>query len=240
MSAKSPTFSKIHKKSQSTHSKPCPPPPIFNSASTFLYGIQSISFPKAPRLDLQVSSIQQSPCSIITSPLSFSFKNKRSTSFGYGQKQCLPPTVLKNARDFPGANAYKIPSDFDILMKGKTFGMPRKCYEKTSLPGIEKIPLGIAKELPGPGQYNLERKLKGGFSIVGKGNGFNKGNEDKGPLRIYQPNMEIVESGRFKNIVFGSGKRGAFNESKSVGPGPGSYELVGIFAKYNKKNKYLY
>lgn len=235
MSAKSPTFSKSHKKSNSTHSKPIPPLSKFASASTFMHGIQSISFPKASRLD---SLHDSSAFSNVTSPRPISFKSKRSTSFGYGQKQCLPPCILRNARELPGANAYTIPGQFEALFKAKTFGVGRECFEKTYIPGMDHLPLGMARELPGPGQYEIQRKPKMGFSIVGKGNGFNRVMADEGPLRMYHPNLDLVEPGRFKKIGFGFGKRGNFTERKGEGPGPGTYEAVGIFAKYNKRHKF--
>lgn len=239
MSAKSPNPRKQNKKSQSTHSKPCPPPTQFVSASSLLHGVQTVSFTKASRLEPLNSPKETS--SVIAGSRPISFKSKRSTSFGFGQKQALPPSILRNARDLPGANAYKIPSLFEGQKgKGRTFGMPRECFEKTYVPGVDQMPLGVAMELPGPGQYNVQRKLKGGFSLVGKGKAFNKVCDDDGPISIYHPKLAFVEPARFKSIGFGFGKRGNFTARKDEGPGPGTYDFLGHFDKYSKKNKQFY
>ena len=213
------------------------PPSTYQSVSSLQRSIQAISFTKASRSNINPLNYDDSSSSIFTSS-PFDYKNKRSTSFGYGQKQCIPPSILRNAKDLPGANTYKIPSQFDSLIKGKTFGMSRDCFEKTYLPGIDQMPIGVARELPGPGQYDIKNmKRNGGFSLVGKGNSFNKYTKDDGPFMIYQPNMEFVEAGRFKKIGFGIGKRGEHLRRKEPGPGPGTYEFVGIFQKYDKKYK---
>ena len=113
------------------------------------------------------------------SPRPFSFKSKRLTSFGYGQKQCLPPTILRNARELPGANAYKIPSQFEALQR-VSFGLSREFFEKNYIPG--RVPLSVAEDMPGPGHYSVQRKPKGGFSLVGKGSAFQKVKGDEGPF----------------------------------------------------------
>ncbi len=228
-------FSK--RKNYSLHSihKSLGPPTTYESVSTLQRSIQSISFPRALRINLKQLVCDDSSFAIFESQ-NLNYKSKRSTSFGYGQKQCMPPFVLKNARDFPGANTYKIPSQFDTLNKGKSFGMSRECFQKNFLPGIDQMPLGVAKEIPGPGQYEIKSKIKnGGFSLTGKGNAFNNNGKDNGPCIICQPKMEFVEPGRFKRIGFGCGKRGDFLKIKNQSPGPGTYDYSSIFQKYDKK-----
>lgn len=230
--------SSVHANSSKILHKVFNPPSVYQSVSTLQKGVQVISFPKAVRTNLNPPLSDDSSFSIFTRPSEISYKSKRSTSFGYGNKQFIPPSVLKNAKAFPASNNYKIPSQFDNLNKGKTFGVSREHFEKTSLPGIDQMPLGVAKELPGPGQYEMIVRRKPGFTIVGKGNGFNKNVVDEGPIRLYNPNRDFVESGRYKSIMFGVGKRSDVALRKEPGPGPGTYDYIGIFQKYKNKNQF--
>lgn len=243
----SPLPYKTKTKSVSLHSLPHKkhliPPTLFESASSLLHSVQSISFPKAGRNSPRAINFDQNIFDNIY-PVSdkykkpIDFKSKRSTSFGYGQKQFIPLNVLKNAKENPAANNYNLPSIFDKLDKGKTFGLSRQCFEKTYIPGVDHLPLGVAKELPGPGQYNIlpTKQKNKGFSLVGKGKNFNQIEKDDGPFRIYEPNMQLVEPQRYKKIRFGTSQRGNFSERKKEdGPGPGTYEYMGGFQKYKRK-----
>lgn len=242
----SPLPYKTKTKSYSLHSpsykKNLIPPTLFESASSLQHSVQSISFPKAGRNSPRAIYFDQNFLDNIylgeRNKKPIDFKSKRSTSFGYGQKQFIPANVLKNAKEYPAANNYHLPSIFDKLDKGKTFGLSRQCFEKTYIPGVDHLPLGVAKELPGPGQYNiLNTKQKNkGFSLIGKGKNFNKIEKDDGPFRIYEPNMQLVEPQRYKKIRFGSSQRGNFSErKKEEGPGPGAYEYLSIFQKFKRK-----
>lgn len=215
-----------------------PPPSSFHSASSLQHSVLSISFPKASRASPRNLFLDQIHSNVyLPSQTNNDYKSKRSTSFGFGQKQFLPPSVIKNARDIPASNNYNLPSLFQKLDRGKTFGLSRQCFEKTYVPGFDVLPLGVAKDLPGPGQYDIifKRPKKNGFSIVGKGANFNKVVKEEGPFRAYELKMDFVEASRFKNIGFGVSQRGNFTDRKDKGPGPGTYDHIGIFDKYKKK-----
>lgn len=94
--------------------------------------------------------------------------------------------------------------------------------------------------LPGPGQYNvIKNNLSFQNPITLKSrNGFYYEDELKKKNHIvsmqkYSPKMSLIESGRFKEISFGFGKKVSIDNGNSkyikFVPGPGTYNLPGIF-----------
>lgn len=99
---------------------------------------------------------------------------------------------------------------------------------------------------PGPGQYNLVKNnlsFQNPITIKSR-NGFYYEDDLKKKNHIvsmqkYSPKMSLIESGRFKGITFGFGNKVSIDNNNNNSnnkyirfvPGPGTYNLPGIFDK---------
>lgn len=79
-------------------------------------------------------------------------KDKRTTSFGIGDRSNLVPR-----QHSPPPNTYTLPSDFTLNHKGKvfSFGICREAYAKVYI----KAHPAKDPSMPGPGTYDVKGRL---------------------------------------------------------------------------------
>lgn len=216
-------------------------PSEFQSSKTLQSSIQSITIPKAERFKKNLpkstdSNLINKPCTL----------NQRAAFLGYGEKNCYPMHTMKIAKENPGPNHYIITSDFENNKKsnkGKSFGLSYKEYAKVKLPHIDILNPEEAKYIPEPGKYNVSTEIgkdKTKAIIFGKGKTMIDSIRFKSPApNHYTPKSELVLSGRYHNLSFGSAKRNTFQENQRDGPGPGAYLIKSKFDVIDDKRKFM-
>lgn len=205
----------------------------YHSAATLQQSVMSFVFPKAERFH---STPQHPHLGSIELP---SCRSARTTTLGFGRKVQMADLKLNSVRDFPSPGKYSLKSSVDMLKDKKfTFRASYKAYEKVHLPGYTQLLPAVAAELPGPGQYEINRdpsgKTKVGFRLKGKM--FSEMvNMDTPACNKYNIDSPATKNERFKGIGFGFGRRSDFTNTKIVSPGPGTYRLGSAFDKFAGK-----
>lgn len=204
-----------------------------NSASTLQHSSQHISFSKAPRFTKM--RVHDEPISEIHLPSSL---HPRSTSLGLGGKIVMSELKTRESKLFPAPNHYSLRSFADDALKKKfTFGESRDALAKSWVTGQTTLPPELAKELPGPGEYNVEREsfVEAKTTLKARGKLFNEHIHDNAPPPgHYTYKYDFVENGRFSKITFGLGHKHDFTKKTNLNPGPGTYKLPSVFDKYDK------
>lgn len=136
-----PSLLQKNKKSSSFHGQPA-----YQSSSTLQHSIPQVSFTQSQRFKEERAKIGGGP-----NPFSYflpSQRMKRATSFGYGKKQIISSSFLKNAILNPAPNSYNPKNPIHMPKKGISFGKE------------VRTPRELWCEGPGPGQYNIGGKIK--------------------------------------------------------------------------------
>lgn len=203
------------------------------SASSLQHSARTVSFTKAPRFNgLQISreafTDLHLPSSLKTS----------STSLGYGKKIVMSEITSKEYVHYPAPNHYNLKGCADSALKKKfSFGESRAAVAKAWLPGQTTLPPELAKELPGPGEYDINRDNFGlpKTTMKLKGKMFNEHVSDNAPPpNYYTYKTDFVENQRYAKISFGYGKKYDFTKTNNYNPGPAQYRLPSIWDKYDR------
>ena len=206
----------------------------FHSSSTLQHSTIMLGFPKAQRFPkIQNISEMLAPIDL---PSSLS---NHSTTLGYGSKIQMSELRSKEYKDFPAPNHYPIKSDFPPdLKKGKTFGLSHAAYAKIYLPNLNYQSPDMAKNFPGPGQYNVDEEIgskKKKSTLKSRVKWFTEENlSEAPPSNYYSPVRSLVEPSRFKNISIGYGERSSLAKINDFVPGPGAYKLPSVFDRYGE------
>ena len=133
------------KKSVSFHNQPA-----YQSSSSLQHSIPQVSFTQSQRFKEEREKASRGP-----NPLSYflpSQRMQRATSFGYGKKQIISSSFLKNALLNPAPNYYHPKNPIHIPKQGISFGKEGRNSRE------------LWREGPGPGEYNVggRNKPKGG------------------------------------------------------------------------------
>ena len=156
-----------------------------------------------------------------------------STSFSKAKRVTLKHQLLERSPS-PQEYTFKGLAE-DNISKGKGISFNGKY-------AMAKNSQFISPRSPGPGQYNLVKNnlsFQNPITIKSR-NGFYYEDDLKKKNHIvsmqkYSPKMSLIESGRFKGITFGLGNRGSIDNNSNnkkyfrFVPGPGTYNLPGIF-----------
>lgn len=179
-------------------------------------------------------------------PSIFESNPKKGVGFGYGEKAIIPKHMLNNAKYLPGPGSYfknvtqvdQKPAQ-DKPTKGFTFGVSREFYKKVYIPSMKANDPEVAKELPGPNQYQQLHefgKSKQKFTISTK----SKQSQQKYPVpaaNYYEVKYDLTQPRRYNGIGFGYGTRDQNSQKKSLSPGPGAYKQSSLFDKFEKQAK---
>lgn len=212
----------------------------FHSEHSFQNSSHIWSFPKTPRFKNPRSYMNAFFYNL--KPL----QSNISTSFSKAKRIPLTHKMFERS---PSPQAYSIKGlAEDNISKGKGTSFINKCTSDKNLHCLRSV------RSPGPGEYNLMRNdlsVQNPVTIKSR-NGFYYEEELKMKKHVvsmqkYSPKMSLVENGRFKGITFGIGKRSGVgigvggniqgrgwngNNRKGgirLGPGPGTYNIPGIF-----------
>jgi len=208
------------------------------SSSTLQHTIHSYSVPRSMRFNKDQSD------TIFTELRMKSTLSNREVGVPKSRREgILSRNYLKEAKPKPSPHAYTIPDYFSQGLekrRGKTMGLPFSMLSKAVPPGTKNNGnLDEAKDMPGPGQYEMEQYFgkKGIFkSIYRKGKMVNEMNKKEYPDVIYSPKFNLVQRDRYTDIGIGYGHKQDIVIHKSITPGP-KYHLPGIFDKYQKNQK---
>lgn len=148
--------------------------------------------------------------------------SKRSTSFGFG-KRWEPKN--EKGRDSPPPTAYNPPSSFTLNTRTANFGAgtpSERTQFKTRL-------------IPGPGTYNISAPTGAGSPKFTFRPRIQLNPKYLAPSPgTYNPSFKVIERSNFSKIGFGYGDRTQISNQEE-NPGPGSYELPGIFSRTNSR-----
>mmetsp|Transcript_3186 Transcript_3186/g.2924 ORF Transcript_3186/g.2924 Transcript_3186/m.2924 type:complete len:187 (+) Transcript_3186:122-682(+) len=148
--------------------------------------------------------------------------SKRSTSFGFGRR--WEPKNEKG-RDSPPPTAYNPPSSFTMNSRTVNFSAGTVA---------ERTPIKT-KFVPGPGTYNVTLPIgENSPKFTFRPRIQLKEKYLVPPPGTYNPSFKVIERSNFSKIGFGFGDRGKI-QSRDENPGPGTYDLPGIFTRTNSK-----
>ena len=204
----------------------------FNSSSTLQHSTALWGFSKAQRFP------KPRNLSVMTSLLELpSTLSKSTTTMGFGSKIVMSDLHSKETKNFPAPNHYPAKSDFPPdINKGKSFGLPYVVYEKNYIPNLNYQSAHVAKDFPGPGQYNVEEQIgskKKKITLKSRIKWFTDENRtDAPPSNYYNPVQNLTEPSRFKKISLGYGTRSAIGKLNDFVPGPGTYRLPSVFDRF--------
>ena len=204
----------------------------FKSSSTLQHSTALWGFSKAQRFPKPQSLSVMTSISELPSTLSQS-----ATTMGFGSKIVISDLHSKETKSFPAPNHYYVKSDFPPdINKGKSFGLPYIIYEKNYIPNLNYQSAHIAKDFPGPGQYNVDEKIgskKKKITLKSRIKWFTEENRSDAPAsNYYNPVKDLTEPSRFKKISLGYGVRSPVGKINDFVPGPGSYRLPSVFDKF--------
>lgn len=117
----------------------------YQSSSSLQHSIPQVSFTQSQRFKEEREK-EGGP-----NPLSYflpSQRTKRATSFGYGKKQIISSSFLRNALLIPAPNYYHPQNPIHIPKEGSSFGKEGRISRESWMEG------------PGPGEYNIRGIIK--------------------------------------------------------------------------------
>ena len=187
---------------------------VFHSSSTMQQSVPSVTFPKASRF---FSNDQNNPLKMMTSPNELHKIlhpiTKATTGVGetcgFGNRVLIPSHLHKKDMLNPAPNKYEVIDNIKKTEKGKSFGMPFKAYSKVYLEYSKQPEV----DNPGPGYYLKEKKklknkmIKDLWARICPLEPLKEKGEVILSPNYYSPKTDIVNSGRYKSISFGTENR---------------------------------
>ena len=157
---------------------------------------------------------------------SFSQTWTSSSKWGFGSEQ-RKHVVNRDAPNFPGAGSYTLPSKMSES-------------QKYSMGARLRNDMSPMKNIPGPGQYDLQNKDNANFKNSKK---FSVGTSQRGSLTNRSLNVpgpgnyqdSLYHKNQSPRYGFGSGKRPAMGKG-TFSPGPGAYPTKNITGNEGNKN----
>ena len=131
----------------------------------------------------------------------------KAAGFGFGDKLGV---LMRDGRDSPPPNSYKIKGQFDKLRpnQGRSFGIPHSAYAKVYNPNNKVT--SVIQDAPGPGAYEVKGMVGVNakkFSLKSRVPECDSNTRSNPPPNSYHPNYTLSENSKFGAITFGFGSR---------------------------------